>query len=489
MDIFEESSTIMENSKSKFTFDNAQGNNHSSYSGFRNQMNSNNQSSHTSYNQNENQQMYELSMDVSQFENSTMAEANNNKFSPQKNNFVNHQNFFSSYNNQFDMYGEKRPASDPLPASFLHYKSNIRPQTMKGLFQQAQNDISDGYSQGQEYIDLYSTNDSYADKEYDYYDDNYWEERRRNSYPESVPRHSLVPSQMVPLSSPKKSSSTLSLVYKVRFKRSTSTFRLAESCPTQISIGDYVKVEADRGHDIGVVCGVLPTNPNLGEETDRLILNLASHDEKIFLLSKLRDENRALAICKEMASKRSMQIQLLDAEFQFDRNKLTFVFTSKKRTDFRELVRDLFAFFKTRIWMQKINPSHVTAFQQSLYPFPGLLASEEDDESQLKQQYSPTSNPPPPPPASPSKQQHQQQSYQQFQQQQVQVARPPIPTVNFKNGKVPFGSNYTKNGAFENDFNHWQLSVGEDQSYLSNNIDARTGRPYGQRFDQFFGKN
>ncbi len=44
-----------------------------------------------------------------------------------------------------------------------------------------------------------------------------------------------------------------------------------------------------------------------------------------------------------------------------------------RRTDFRELVKDLFSFFKTRIWMQKINPTHVAAFQQALYPFPGLL--------------------------------------------------------------------------------------------------------------------
>jgi cell fate regulator YaaT (PSP1 superfamily) len=122
----------------------------------------------------------------------------------------------------------------------------------------------------------------------------------------------------------------------VRFKRTTSTFRLLPTCQHIISIGDYVKVEADRGHDIGVVCGVLPPNTvdntpiNNNENNARYIIDIATNEEKIFLLAKLKDESRALTICREMSAHRNMHIQLLDAEFQFDRNKITFVFTSNR---------------------------------------------------------------------------------------------------------------------------------------------------------------
>jgi len=46
---------------------------------------------------------------------------------------------------------------------------------------------------------------------------------------------------------------------------------------------------------------------------------------------------------------------VVDAEYQFDRNKLTFFFEAEGRIDFRELVRDLFSIYKTRIWMQQVN--------------------------------------------------------------------------------------------------------------------------------------
>ena len=48
---------------------------------------------------------------------------------------------------------------------------------------------------------------------------------------------------------------------------------------------------------------------------------------------------------------------ILDAEYQFDRHKLTFYFEADRRIDFRELVSDLFSLYKTRIWMQQVDTS------------------------------------------------------------------------------------------------------------------------------------
>jgi len=50
---------------------------------------------------------------------------------------------------------------------------------------------------------------------------------------------------------------------------------------------------------------------------------------------------------------------VLDAEYQFDRHKLTFYFEANNRIDFRDMVTELFAHFKTRIWMQQVDTSDV----------------------------------------------------------------------------------------------------------------------------------
>lgn len=48
---------------------------------------------------------------------------------------------------------------------------------------------------------------------------------------------------------------------------------------------------------------------------------------------------------------------ILDAEYQFDRHKLTFYFEADRRIDFRDMVSELFSHYKTRIWMQQVDTS------------------------------------------------------------------------------------------------------------------------------------
>ncbi|KAJ1946523.1 hypothetical protein FBU59_002006 [Linderina macrospora] len=67
--------------------------------------------------------------------------------------------------------------------------------------------------------------------------------------------------------------------------------------------------------------------------------------------NKALDEQKALAMCQSKVLLRRLSMRVVDAEFQFDRRKLTFYFTADRRVDFRELVRELFKHFKTRIWM------------------------------------------------------------------------------------------------------------------------------------------
>ena len=79
------------------------------------------------------------------------------------------------------------------------------------------------------------------------------------------------------------------------------------------------------------------------------ILRMASMQERLELPLKLQDETDLLEVCRERAREMyCLPMTLVDAEYQFDRLKLTLHYSASRRIDFRELVRDLFAIFKTR---------------------------------------------------------------------------------------------------------------------------------------------
>jgi cell fate regulator YaaT (PSP1 superfamily) len=59
-------------------------------------------------------------------------------------------------------------------------------------------------------------------------------------------------------------------------------------------------------------------------------------------MSKLADEEKALQLCQNKVRQKKLPMEVVDAEYQWDRRKLTFYFVAEKRIDFRELVRELF---------------------------------------------------------------------------------------------------------------------------------------------------
>ncbi|GAA5959516.1 hypothetical protein JCM3765_002353 [Sporobolomyces pararoseus] len=69
------------------------------------------------------------------------------------------------------------------------------------------------------------------------------------------------------------------------------------------------------------------------------------------LLAKAQDEVKALQLVRGKVAQKGLPMEILDAEWQWDRRKLTFYYTSDQRVDFRELVRELFRIWKTRVWL------------------------------------------------------------------------------------------------------------------------------------------
>eukprot|EP00640_Fibrocapsa_japonica_P000716 CAMPEP_0113941976 /NCGR_PEP_ID=MMETSP1339-20121228/7782_1 /TAXON_ID=94617 /ORGANISM="Fibrocapsa japonica" /LENGTH=560 /DNA_ID=CAMNT_0000946277 /DNA_START=65 /DNA_END=1747 /DNA_ORIENTATION=+ /assembly_acc=CAM_ASM_000762 len=159
-------------------------------------------------------------------------------------------------------------------------------------------------------------------------------------------------------------------LYQVQFKRCVRSFLGSPTLTNQpVMPGDYVRVEADRGHDLGKVIAKAPfmgSNPptpvtaghNLRYGLDKeKVLRAATEQEISQMHEKMADEERVLEVCRSKIKQRDLPMRICDAEYQFDRHKLTFFFEAEGRVDFRELVRDLFAIYKTRIWMQQIEPS------------------------------------------------------------------------------------------------------------------------------------
>ncbi|KAG8348357.1 PSP1 C terminal conserved region [Trypanosoma vivax] len=100
--------------------------------------------------------------------------------------------------------------------------------------------------------------------------------------------------------------------------------------------------------------GITPTRSiGLGSGT---VLRLADASDVTKLHSmQVELERRAIDVCSQRVLERGLSMTIVDAEYQFDKNKLTFFYEAQQRMDFRELVRDLYKTFRARIWMEIVE--------------------------------------------------------------------------------------------------------------------------------------
>ncbi|MBM3316305.1 MAG: stage 0 sporulation protein [Candidatus Eisenbacteria bacterium] len=115
-------------------------------------------------------------------------------------------------------------------------------------------------------------------------------------------------------------------------------------------------VEAERGYDLGrvTVCegGDLRRRR---KQPVQAIVRLATPEEIERLRALAAEDRTAFETCRERAAHFSLEMKIIDAETQFDRNRITFYFTADRRVDFRELVRDLAGTFRTRIELRQVG--------------------------------------------------------------------------------------------------------------------------------------
>lgn len=124
----------------------------------------------------------------------------------------------------------------------------------------------------------------------------------------------------------------------------------------EVKKGDYVVVETIRGLEVGkVVLG--PKDIDEAENIAPLkdIIRIATGEDMDQCEKNVRDAEEAIPICEEKIAAHKLDMKIIDAEYTFDRNKFIVYFTAEGRVDFRNLVRDMAAIFRTRIELRQIG--------------------------------------------------------------------------------------------------------------------------------------
>jgi cell fate regulator YaaT (PSP1 superfamily) len=123
-----------------------------------------------------------------------------------------------------------------------------------------------------------------------------------------------------------------------------------------INKDDFVIVEAERGLDLGRVClmGEL-VHLKRGKGETRGIVRIATVEDMDTAEKNKVKENDAYKSCRDKIAKYNLDMKLVDVEMQHDSSKLTFFFTASQRVDFREVVKDLAAVYRTRIELRQIG--------------------------------------------------------------------------------------------------------------------------------------
>ena len=123
-----------------------------------------------------------------------------------------------------------------------------------------------------------------------------------------------------------------------------------------IKTGDNVIVETARGIEFGyVVLGSREVPDEKVVQPLKQVIRMATEEDRAIEAKNKEKEKEAFKICLEKIRKRGLEMKLIDAEYTFDNNKVLFYFTADGRIDFRELVKDLAAVFKTRIELRQVG--------------------------------------------------------------------------------------------------------------------------------------
>ena len=144
-------------------------------------------------------------------------------------------------------------------------------------------------------------------------------------------------------------------VVGVRFKKAGKIYYF-DPADMDIQKGSYVVVETARGVEFGeCVIGIKEISEYDIVAPLKSVLRIATEEDINKHFKNKDKEKDAFEICLKKIKEHGLTMKLIDVEYTFDNNKVIFYFTADGRVDFRELVKDLAAIFKTRIELRQIG--------------------------------------------------------------------------------------------------------------------------------------
>ncbi len=145
------------------------------------------------------------------------------------------------------------------------------------------------------------------------------------------------------------------IVVGIRFKPAGKVYYF-DPDNMDIPNGENVIVETVRGVEFGTV---VLSNREISEDEIvsplKKVMRIATEEDKEKNKRNKEKEKEAFSVCIEKIKKHGLEMKLIDTELTFDNSKLIFYFTADGRIDFRELVKDLAAIFRTRIELRQIG--------------------------------------------------------------------------------------------------------------------------------------
>jgi len=144
-------------------------------------------------------------------------------------------------------------------------------------------------------------------------------------------------------------------VVGVRFKKAGKIYYF-DPHDLELETGEYAIVETSRGVEYGKIV----VGPKEVSEEDivsplKKVIRKATEEDAEKVAENRKKESKAFDICLEKIQEHGLPMKLIDVEYTFDNSKVIFYFTAEGRVDFRELVKDLAAIFRTRIELRQIG--------------------------------------------------------------------------------------------------------------------------------------
>ena len=144
-------------------------------------------------------------------------------------------------------------------------------------------------------------------------------------------------------------------VVGIRFKKACKIYYF-DPAATGVVKGNCAIVETARGVEYGeVVIGPREVEESGIVSPLKPVMRKATPEDDMKLAENKIREKEAFNICLRKIKNHELPMRLIDVEFTFDVNKIIFYFTADGRIDFRELVKDLAAVFRTRIELRQIG--------------------------------------------------------------------------------------------------------------------------------------